>query len=65
MALFSAICSCFMRRRPTLSRVSEDAGSLHKSKVGSLGKHEKQSSKSSGAPIVVPHFPVNLNISRL
>ncbi|XAR63414.1 hypothetical protein NMG60_11023334 [Bertholletia excelsa] len=62
MSFFSAISSRFTFS-PS-SRVSDDAGS-HKLKMGSSEKSENKSSKSSGAPIVSSHFPVNSHQSRL
>ncbi|KAG2669350.1 hypothetical protein I3843_14G029800 [Carya illinoinensis] len=60
MSLFSAFFGCFML---SSSRVSDDIN------VGGSGMKEcsskKSRSKSSGARIVVSHFPVNSYLSRL
>ncbi|KAJ0038992.1 hypothetical protein Pint_24079 [Pistacia integerrima] len=58
MGLFSVILNCFMPS--SSSKVSDD----DVVKVYSSDK-SKSKSKSSGAPLVVPYFPVNSMLSRL
>lgn len=58
MGMFSVILNCFVPSSYT-SKVSDDVV-----KVNSSDK-PKSKSKSSGAPLVVPYFPVNSILSRL
>ncbi|KAJ0094574.1 hypothetical protein Patl1_17259 [Pistacia atlantica] len=57
MGLFSVILNCFMPS--SSSKVSDDVVKVYSS------DKSKSKSKSSGAPLVVPYFPVNSMLSRL
>ncbi|PRQ49609.1 hypothetical protein RchiOBHm_Chr2g0123821 [Rosa chinensis] len=65
MAIFSALLSCFIPS--SSSQVSDDVGNASIAAASSKDSRKIKSSKSSssGAPIVVSHFPHNSYISRL
>ncbi|PRQ49615.1 hypothetical protein RchiOBHm_Chr2g0123891 [Rosa chinensis] len=60
MTIFSAFLNCFR----SSSQVSNDA-KAHYSSKDSKTKSQSLKPSSSGAPIVVSHFPHNSYISRL
>ncbi|GKV30286.1 hypothetical protein SLEP1_g39113 [Rubroshorea leprosula] len=62
MSFLSAIFSCFI---PSSRGSGDVAVAANEKEKGNPNKHTSSKSKSKGAPIVVSHFPLGSNSSRL